>query len=601
MAHEDAKRDGASDSPDVDAAGAWVKGDDLNARMARLRGSGKAEPRTPGYTLTQAPATAPPAQMEGGDAGVDEGRIGARDGAPEDGPCDIDNSLAPPEVEKVAGLKEEGNAHFKAGEYAQARDAYAKGAEVYDGRKGADASQRAERVKLLSNLSEACLKLGEWQAALRWVESALEVEPQNTKARLRRARALGQIGGLTDLDLAINILDELSREAGGRLGTTERQLYAQLLDSRRTLRSAAAENARELRAAFASGSGLGGRDASANGASAPAAPLYVTEESVVSDGLQGLGPGQAAELWESARDAGHDHPAAVANDEPVGISDAVPAAAPIDAELMAAIEQVSHEGATKAVITFEKAEWLCRGVVRGESKFGRFRANATMRSALLDVPGGEALVRALGYHNVGRVEGAPNEDEWWEAGCESAELVLRCERALALFGRMKSLLNGRDGAKGAGEAADKPDGPPSLPPVSASNGGEAAWGSWSQTREEVHARVSMARGMRASDLRVDIRRRSVRVAALESILLDGELGAEVDADECSWQLGDDGVSLEISLTKLLPATKAGRFGPAGWWARVLVADPEYDVAYCDASEAYVKVDPRVAGMAAPHA
>ena len=113
--------------------------------------------------------------------------------------------------------------------------------------------------------------------------------------------------------------------------------------------------------------------------------------------------------------------------------------------------------------------------------------------------------------------------------------------------------------------------------------------------------MSMARGMRASDLRVDIRRRSVRVAALDSILLDGELGAEVDADECSWQLGDDGVSLEISLTKVLPATKAGRFGPAGWWARVLVADPEYDVAYCDASEAYVKVDPRVAGIAAPHA
>ena len=86
---QDEKRDGAESAgansvrPDVDAAGAWVKGDDLNARLARCRGAGRAERRTPGYSLSQAPSHAPAmaraAEMEGG--GQECRTVAARDPA----------------------------------------------------------------------------------------------------------------------------------------------------------------------------------------------------------------------------------------------------------------------------------------------------------------------------------------------------------------------------------------------------------------------------------------------------------------------------------------------------------------------------------------
>ena len=116
------------------------------------------------------------------------------------GPNDIDQSIAPPEEQSVENLRLSGNGLFQASSFAAARVAYEKAVEIYDGRKGGDGYQRAQKVKLLGNLSETLLRLRVWNLALKHADAALELEPSNAKARVRRAKALSEIETVLDPD-----------------------------------------------------------------------------------------------------------------------------------------------------------------------------------------------------------------------------------------------------------------------------------------------------------------------------------------------------------------------------------------------------------------
>ena len=118
---------------------------------------------------------------------------------------------------------------------------------------------------------------------------------------------------------------------------------------------------------------------------------------------------------------------------------------------------------------------------------------------------------------------------------------------------------------------------------------------WTQTREEIELTVPLALGTRAKAVTVDFGRTSLRVAAppRESSggcgasgdtvdtgdtgaagaagavpavprppLLDGELPAAVNVDDCTWSLCDD--MLQVTLSKR----------EAGFWGSAFVGDPE---------------------------
>ena len=117
---------------------------------------------------------------------------------------------------------------------------------------------------------------------------------------------------------------------------------------------------------------------------------------------------------------------------------------------------------------------------------------------------------------------------------------------------------------------------------------------WTQTREEIELTVPLALGTRAKAVTVDFGRTSLRVAAppressggceasgdtgatagadttsgaataavSRTPLLDGELPAAVNVDDCTWSLCDD--MLQVTLSKR----------EAGFWGSAFVGDPE---------------------------
>lgn len=90
-------------------------------------------------------------------------------------------------VQKLDRQKEEGNAAFKAGRYAQAVKLYGEALEV-------DPTNKGTNSKLLQNRAAAKIKLKEYKSAIADTTRALELDPTYTKARRTKAKALGESG-----------------------------------------------------------------------------------------------------------------------------------------------------------------------------------------------------------------------------------------------------------------------------------------------------------------------------------------------------------------------------------------------------------------------
>jgi len=85
-------------------------------------------------------------------------------------------------------LKEEGNKHFKNGDYNEAKDHYSKALE--------EAESKEDRLVFLKNRSACHLKLEEYQSAVDDATKALNISNSDVKALFRRVQGLEQLGSL---------------------------------------------------------------------------------------------------------------------------------------------------------------------------------------------------------------------------------------------------------------------------------------------------------------------------------------------------------------------------------------------------------------------
>ena len=94
---------------------------------------------------------------------------------------------------KVVESKEQGTAAFKLGQHEQALAFYETALFHVGTSPVLSNTKKAGELELLavihSNAAECCLKLGRWQAAYDWSESALQFIPTHPKSLVRRQRA----------------------------------------------------------------------------------------------------------------------------------------------------------------------------------------------------------------------------------------------------------------------------------------------------------------------------------------------------------------------------------------------------------------------------
>lgn len=104
-------------------------------------------------------------------------------------------------VQKLDRLKDEGNAHFKAGRYQDAVDVYTSGLEV-------DSANRSINSKLLNNRAMCYTKLNNFTAAIADADKAVQLDPSYTKAKKTRAKALGESGDWDEAVRAYKAIQE---------------------------------------------------------------------------------------------------------------------------------------------------------------------------------------------------------------------------------------------------------------------------------------------------------------------------------------------------------------------------------------------------------
>jgi len=99
----------------------------------------------------------------------------------------------------------------------------------------------------------------------------------------------------------------------------------------------------------------------------------------------------------------------------------------------------------------------------------------------------------------------------------------------------------------------------------AGNGGEAEWGTWTQTLGELDLRVKVPHGTSGKQLKVIIKKRflSVALKGAEAPIMEGELYADVQTDECYWTVEDKSF-LSVQFTKV---------NQMEWWDKVISTDP----------------------------
>ena len=126
----------------------------------------------------------------------------------------------------------------------------------------------------------------------------------------------------------------------------------------------------------------------------------------------------------------------------------------------------------------------------------------------------------------------------------------------------------------------QPPGPvnPQSQPSQPYNGGRTAKYSWSQTTEEVSVEIAVS-GKKDLVVLVEPRRLSVRVK--DQLLVEGELGGEVNKQESTWTYS--GGLLTITMEKSTNRKTS-------WWKSAIVGDEEIDTSKVDSSKQLKDLD-----------
>ena len=168
------------------------------APSAPAAAAGATPPASPRSPAAAAPRAAPASNGGGSAAGTPVGDGGAGSAATADGTV---GEAVPPDAE---ALKDEGNAHYKAGRYADAYTSYGKAAAQAPG----CAAYRA-------NAAAAALMLRRWDAALSDACAATALEPGHAKAHARAAKAALALGRCAEASASYAKALELDPRAPG--------------------------------------------------------------------------------------------------------------------------------------------------------------------------------------------------------------------------------------------------------------------------------------------------------------------------------------------------------------------------------------------------
>ena len=97
-------------------------------------------------------------------------------------------------ITRALTLKEEGNAHFKSGEYNRAVRSYRRGASALKNHDTTEDQVKALLLSLQTNLSLVCLKQGKAAMSRDVATKALELDEKHVKALYRRGVAHRSLG-----------------------------------------------------------------------------------------------------------------------------------------------------------------------------------------------------------------------------------------------------------------------------------------------------------------------------------------------------------------------------------------------------------------------
>ena len=156
--------------------------------------------------------------------------------------------------ETAMAAKQRGNVAFGDGRYSEAMAAYDDAVACYGASSGS-ASQREEKVKVLSNRAECSLKLERWAEAELSASDALDLDSGHAKSLLRRGKARMQLGGESLVSAEMDLRAVVA--ARGEGATAAAGLLKTLAEQRRSERQAAAKGFRTGFAAALGGGAAG--------------------------------------------------------------------------------------------------------------------------------------------------------------------------------------------------------------------------------------------------------------------------------------------------------------------------------------------------------
>ena len=114
------------------------------------------------------------------------------------------------EVKRLGAL---GDGFAKAGDDVAAQAHWEEALQIYAGRQGCGV-QRAIKSRLYSRQAAAAVELADWRSACTYASQALSVDETNARARLRRVRALLELGGTDALEQVSADVERIKADGG---------------------------------------------------------------------------------------------------------------------------------------------------------------------------------------------------------------------------------------------------------------------------------------------------------------------------------------------------------------------------------------------------